>query len=64
MSNNKYYIITDYRHSHSGYSLLDSLIQAKGCDSLWELRPFLLLNIDIYCRNNEIRVYNKLGGRL
>ena len=25
---------------------------------------FLLLNIDIYCRNNEIRVYNKLGGRL
>jgi len=44
--------------------LLDSLIQAKGCDSLWELQPFLLLKMDVYCRNNEIRVYNKLGGRL
>ena len=36
MSDNKYNIITD------------SLTQAKGCDSLWELQPFLLLKIDIY----------------
>ena len=64
MSNNKYNIITDCKHSHSGYCLLDSLTQAKGCDSLWELQPFLLLKIDIPCSKIEIRVYNKLGGRL
>ena len=43
MSDNKYNIITDYRHFHFGQCLSDSLIQAKGCDSLWELQPFLLL---------------------
>ena len=64
MSNNKYYIITDCRHSHFGECLSDNLVQAKGCDSLWELRPFLLPKIDISCSKFEIRVYNKLGGRL
>ena len=29
-----------------------------------ELQPFLLLKINIPCGNNEILVYNKLGGRL
>ena len=30
----------------------------------FDTAPFLLLKMDVYCRNNEIRVYNKLGGRL
>ena len=49
MSNNKYNIITDCKRFHFGECLPDSLIQAKGCDSLWELQPFLLLKIDICC---------------
>ena len=28
------------------------------------IAALLLLKMDVYCRNNEIRVYNKLGGRL